>query len=230
MATDRESLIQRIKKLKAHAESAEKIGSLEEAKVFMAKVQELMIEHNLSMMEIDSAKEDEEVLKGFSYVEAVSYADGTYYNCRKMLIKVLAQYNFCQIVIDKQRKEFTVYGNGINVDNVVWMYWYMAIRMKSLALEAYREHRNENRFKFISDYMLGAVQGIREALEEERTKHNNVTALVLYNDKMVEKYMEQLGVTYVVKRSKVRTDFGIGAALGFQAGKNLQYQSRKLGK
>lgn len=226
----REAIIQRIKKLKLHAESAEKVGSLEEAKIFMAKVHQLMVEYNLSLMEIDSADIDDNALRNFSYVESVSYKDGTYYAYRKNLIKVLCKYNFCQVLLVKRFKEFSVYGNGINVDNVIWQYWYLAIRLKNLALEAYREFRTENRFRFISDFLLGAVQGIANALEEERSKNNSERALVVYNNKLVYRYMKELGVKFVVRKAHSRTDFGIGAALGFQAGKNLQINNRKIQK
>jgi hypothetical protein len=230
MAKDREQIIQRIKKLKAHAESAEKIGSLEEAKVFMTKVQELMIEHNLSMFEVDTAKEDEEVLKGFSYAEKISYKDGTYYKYRFNLIKILCRHNFCKVVYNTNSKYFTVYGNGVNVDNVVWQYWYLAIRLKNLALEVYRNFRHLNRFQFISDFLLCAVVGIDEVLTKQASEHNEVRAIALFNGKMVQKYMEQLGVTGLrTIKSKNRSEFGIGGALGYQAGKNLQTEGKKLG-
>ena len=67
---DRNQIIERIKKLKTHAESAKSLGSLEEAEAFMRKVSELMEEYNLTMMEIDQAEiKSGDPYKNWGYAE-----------------------------------------------------------------------------------------------------------------------------------------------------------------
>lgn len=226
----KEEIIQRIKKLKAHAESAEQIGSLEEAKIFMSKVNELMNEYNVSLFELDQAKTDDDVLKNFSYVEKVSYKDGTYYKYRFDLIKVISKHNFTKVIFNTEHKYFAVYGNAFNVDNTIWQYWYAAILLKNLALQEYRNFRHENRFRFISDYLLAAVKGLNFALKEQAQKNNKVTDLILYNNKLVEKYIEKLGVETVTFKSRNRQTVGIGSILGYEAGKKIDFTEKKLGK
>ena len=52
MAQD-EKLIDKLKKIKAHADSAEKIGNEEEAYAFAAMLQKLLAKHNLDMSQIE---------------------------------------------------------------------------------------------------------------------------------------------------------------------------------
>jgi len=53
------SIINKIQKLLAKAESAEEIGNLEEAAAFSAKVNELLMKHNLQMADLDTEEESE---------------------------------------------------------------------------------------------------------------------------------------------------------------------------
>ena len=50
---DREKIVDKIRKLKAHAESAETIGSEAEAQAFAAAMQRLMNEHTVTMTDIE---------------------------------------------------------------------------------------------------------------------------------------------------------------------------------
>lgn len=56
---DKSKIIDKLKKLINQAEGAQEIGSVEEAKKFAAKVQELLDKHNLSLTDIEIAAENE---------------------------------------------------------------------------------------------------------------------------------------------------------------------------
>jgi hypothetical protein len=76
MKYDKTQIIDRIKKLKAHAESAKAMGSLEEAETFMLKVTELMTEYNVSLFEVDSHQtQEKDKFKNWAYAEWISYDD-----------------------------------------------------------------------------------------------------------------------------------------------------------
>ena len=66
-----ENLIEKIQKLMAKAESAKNMGSTAEAEVFAAKVNEMLMKHNLSMMDVESYKTESPVMQcrgALSYV------------------------------------------------------------------------------------------------------------------------------------------------------------------
>ena len=69
-----ENLIEKIQKLMAKAESAKNMGSTAEAEVFAAKVNEMLMKHNLSMMDVESYKTESPVIES----EGVEYSKTKY--------------------------------------------------------------------------------------------------------------------------------------------------------
>ena len=67
------NIIDRISKLLNKANGAKEIGSIAEAEAFMKKVQELLLEHNLCMMEVE--KHSTEKNKGGAKVVEDDVAD-----------------------------------------------------------------------------------------------------------------------------------------------------------
>lgn len=57
--SDVETIIDKLRKLRAHAESAQKIGNEAEAQAFAAKVQELLSKYKLSMSQVEYEARDE---------------------------------------------------------------------------------------------------------------------------------------------------------------------------
>lgn len=225
-----EKIIQRIKKLKAHAESAKEIGSIEEAALFAAKMEELMVEYNITMMQVDHAKEfTKDEFAHWQYTEGISYKDSqANFGWRLNLVRVICKYNFCSHVINSGKKQFFVYGHADNVDTVVWLYNYLSIGLMRLAQSEWnrigKSTGYSSRVVFLKEFLYGAGYGIDSKLEEQRKanqKMNEYSSLILYNKNALVRY---IGNKFGSQLGKGRA-YGIkpkGHAFkdGYAAGKN----------
>lgn len=232
-------IINRIKKLKAHAESAKQIGSLEEAESFMTKVVELLQEYNISMMEVDSAKEQEQdPFKNWKYAEDISYEDKHQgWKWKLMLMGVITDFNFTGFTYREWSKTIRVYGNMENVDVTVWLYHYLEIGLFNLAEKKYQEELKIKRardkdeanyfsrreaYTFKRDFLLGAVDGFRAQLEEKQRKQAaNVTAVVVYNAKQLREFVKKTTPNLKKGRSLEVKNVGASYHAGYDAGKNF---------
>lgn len=98
MEAKQNAIISRIKKLMRHAESAKKLGSLEEAETFSAKVEELILEYNIELSQV-KLEENEGEFDKWMYSEKLSYKDNQAgQRWRMELIEVLTKHNFCSYI------------------------------------------------------------------------------------------------------------------------------------
>lgn len=206
---DRNQIIERIKKLKTHAESAKSLGSLEEAEAFMRKVSELMEEYNLTMMEIDQAEiKSGDPYKNWGYAESISYDDKHQgWQWKMMLMDVITKFNFTNFTYKSHSKTLKVYGNMENVDMTVWLYHYLEIGLYNLSVEKYKSRLEELRktdpeearifsrtmaYSYKKDFLLGAVEGFKMQLQAQRAAASTqVNSLVLYNNKMLSEFVRK---------------------------------------
>lgn len=228
--SERDKIIQRIKKLKAHAESAAQLGSLEEAKAFTEKLEELMIEYNLSMTDVDSAKEaTKDEFHNWVYTESISYHESaTDYRWRLQLVRVLCKYNFCSFTFNKPNRTFKLYGNADNIDTIVWLYHYLTIGLLRLAQSEFRKkdkiyQKQYGKYQFLKDFLYGAADGIDSKLDEQRRQHaqaNSLNALVKVNNDALIRFQKQRIPN--VKSAKIQ-EIKIGPEYfnGLKAGKNF---------
>lgn len=230
---EKEKIIQRIKNLMNHAESAKQIGSLKEAEVFAAKATELLIQYNLTQFDIDSAKaQDGNEFKEWGYSEEVSYAENSSGNrWKRNLMDIITRHNFCSYTYKPNRKVMQVYGKMQNVDVTVWMYNFLSIGLLRLAKETRANSPlkdNYCRHTYLKDFLLGAVKGIRLQLEIQRSKfqyaNNKMNQLAVYNSKALDRFLEQTDPD--VKLVKDKPIFvGAGYTEGYKAG--LEYNITK---
>lgn len=108
-----EKLLDKLQKLKRHAESAKAIGSEAEAQAFAEKIQNLLLEHDLSMSDIE-----------FERMEAEEPIERNLVNFRQYDVKVkkircawmerlasmVARANFCRIIVISGTSNFYLVG------------------------------------------------------------------------------------------------------------------------
>lgn len=137
---EKDILIQRIKKLLKHAESAKAIGSLKEAEMFMSKAIELMTKHNIERFTVESVEEKTgDEFRNYAYSERLSFADKHQgWQWKMRLLNVITDFNFTSYTFNTNSKTFTVYGNMENADITVWLYNFMSIALYNLAHDAYK--------------------------------------------------------------------------------------------
>lgn len=192
--TEREKIIQRIKKLKEHAINGR---TVEEAESFTLKIQELMLEYNISMMEVDNASDQTQTadFKNWIYTEKISYRDTVAGSAwLHNLIKILTRLNFCDCVFTPEERAVRIWGHAENIDTIVYLFNHIGIVFFKIATEHYKQHNPEGLGKraYLREFLMGAVQGLGDKLYQQRNAqqqaNNKVTALVKVNRDALQRY------------------------------------------
>lgn len=233
---NRDLIISRIKKLLKHAESAKSIGSLAEAEAFSAKAQQLLMEYNISMMDVNKAADkDEDQFANWQYGETIPYSDLSGNRWKLDLIRVITRYNLCSFTYNDRAKTFRVYGHVVNVDTVVWLFHFMSTALLRLSKDSYcalnkMEREGTTRRRYIQSFLLGAVSGIDAKLreqKEEQKRNAKMYEVIVYNAKALDTYAHTKIPGLVFRqREKRRLDVDYrGYEKGKEAGRNLKVNS-----
>lgn len=229
-ATPINVILARIKKLMRHSKSARELGSLEEAEAFAAKVVELSQQYNIELSTIKVDEEDKDEFSKYMYGEYVNYSCNQAGNRWRLdLVGVITESNFCSYLFNSHHRRFRVYGRMENVDVSIWMYNFLSTGLMRLAQEAHTQRSAEdkivygsNRYSFLKDWLLGAVEGIRYKLEQEKKRKENVdqiNGLVLYNKEQLSRFLKETNPNVKAKVFKT-IHVGSAYAKGYEAGKN----------
>lgn len=227
--TNLDNIIQRIKGLMRHADSAKEMGSLAEAETFTNKVNELLMQYNLEMAQVvATADKQNDQFKNWMYSEDISYKDNqSGQRWRLGLVKVLCNHNLCSYTWNSYRKTFTVYGHMQNVDTVVWLYNYLSIGLLRLAQENHvalpaKTKLLYNRYAFLKDFLMGAIVGIEEKLEAQTlasAQANQIQGLMVINKAALGEYLKKTDPTVRTVKQKM-IYVGSGYNDGVEAGRN----------
>jgi len=224
-----ENILERIQKLIALQEDAERQGSLAEAANAAAKVQDLLLKHNLDMAEVNGHKKVDVILKKLSCKEMG-------WNKRQgrwvpSLFNGICEFNFCNLVMapgwDNEEIKLNLMGEPENVEVVEYMGYTLVQQLLKLEGAAWRSYRGpDKRGTFRRGYFQGAVLGVTSKLREQRNKamedNTGVSALVHVQSEKVEKFQEQ-EFPHLKKTRGTRTKAGEAAKqMGFQDGRNAQ--------
>lgn len=164
------SLKEKIRKLIALQEGAQKIGSIEEAANAAEKIRALLMKHNLDLYSIQKEGHEEETeMQTFDTGELSVKTEGDWIN---MLTRVIAEFHLCEAIgTGKARSWIYVIGKPSNVEIVWYTVEQLANRIRPMAREAFKTYKGlEKRNTFIRGYLMGAVWGIRKQLAEKAAK------------------------------------------------------------
>lgn len=114
-----------IKKLLAHAASAESLGSVEEAAAFAAKANKLLLEHKLEMtdLEVEAQDKDDKVHREyFDPSDALRWVGkGRRVAWLEGLVSGIARANFCRIAVISGSKKVALIGRPSDVAIVKYL-------------------------------------------------------------------------------------------------------------
>lgn len=216
-----ERIISKLRKLIAHQESAEAIGSLAEAEAFSAKIQQLLIDHKLEAAQIGPMDDhdDEPVTEG---------AVGNYLDLRlkrrriwwmEELAGLVARAHFCELLVAAGTS--TVWFVGTASDRAITEYTYVSLCKAAIEIcdrefkLARREGAETRAFRrsFFDGFTYGIGQTLRKLRREADATES--TALVLQrSDAAVQKYLDD---KFKGKRGSTIADIGQHSS-GFNLG------------
>jgi hypothetical protein len=186
-----EQIIRRIKKLKAHAESAKELGSVSEASAFAAKVSDLLAEHHLSASDIDfAAYESEDITE-----EAIRSSDFGVGGERKATIwvvrltNVIARGHGCYVYYFPGSPKIMVVGRESDRRVTMYLVETLVSKLDMISKEALKDAKQSGDFLpryWRKSWLDGAISGIDTQLKKaakarEVENAGNATALVRLN-------------------------------------------------
>lgn len=142
MAGDREKILDKLKKLQAHADSAAKIGSEAEAQAFAAMVQKMIAQHNIDKAELTAEdREAEDIANPIEQVRVVGI------RVRKVrvawleaLASAVAYAHFCEIGITRHSSQVWFIGRRTQAEMGAKVYVQLAEAAEAIADKEYVKH------------------------------------------------------------------------------------------
>lgn len=204
-----DAIIEKCRKLMAHAESAKQMGSLEEAEAFASKMYELLERHQLGFDAVANAepaeKLDEEIHEEWSNYAAMAGLSGRQrVSWVERLVSRLAIAHRCRIVVSSGSGSIGIVGAPADREVVSYMAEMLLPKLRKIAAREYREAK-KNSFRglpsgWTTSWLCGAAEGIyqqlmakQRALHEEAEQSGQGTALIRLDNRKeaVAKYLNQ---------------------------------------
>jgi hypothetical protein len=236
-----EKILNKIKKLSKSQESFEKLGSIEEANVFAAKIQDLLLQYNLSLGDVPLEERGKDVIEerlehtinsvgGFVFME---------------IMRTIAKHNFCRVYKHwdiKSKQRLIIIGSKENVDVCKYILSSIMPTFKKVGTETFNRIKSQGYNKgldtFLRSYYTGCGKGLDAKLTEEKkvsiAKNSEVSGLMVINDQVLVNYVAENWGKVVKTNKKIKLDsaFAIGLSTGrnIQINKGLNNQSKPISR
>jgi len=229
LAMTQDNILTTIQNLFAMAEH--ETSNENEAAVALQKAQDLLLKHNLSRANIDTAPGIRPVNDAVGKVEVNAVTGWTW---RKTLLHVIARNNLCKVIGDNGAKTAHLFGRQDNVRSVLEMYYWVGDQLQKMAPAAFRMYKadggRETARTFNAGFFQGACRTIDDRLEKplEDFKAGSGRSVVLASDTSLK---DAVGRVFPHTRtSRSTTRMGDGYVRGKAAGNNVRFgQAAQLG-
>lgn len=222
-----DKLIDKIRKLITKQKSAEEIGSLAEAAIFAAKIQDLLTKYNLEIADIGDAQEKPKMGKAVFSDIKTRKNEGEW---EPLLYSVLAKFNYCMLITHSSGSIInfvSLIGTKDNIEIVKFLGDQLQAKIRILEKMDWQEHgrdTSEKRNTFRRGYFLGAISGIEKQLRDQRDAQMaaqcKVTSLVVQTDKDLKEAVSKLFGSLSTKKAG-KSSSSVGKVLGKQRGEGI---------
>lgn len=216
-----QEIIERLQKLFAFKEGAERIGSLHEAENAAIRIQEILVKYNITEADARNQKEKSDVMhKIYKLGQRWKKNEGEWIT---QLFIALCQYNFCQVIRfqhrHKQFENLMLIGKEFNIDVIIYAADQFIDRLRPMSKAAWENYNGfDKKNRYIRSYFLGAVVGIRDKLQKEwqelQKQNPNAKAIILSNEEALNHYVNDN-----VGKTKEKRFRGSDSYDGFQKGR-----------
>ncbi len=184
-----------------------------EAAAAMAKAQDLLAKYNLSMEDLGTPENEEDKVIRFGYSILGRF------NWRRYLVSIVAETNFCKVLLSNHRDILYIVGRPVNAEAVKLIVDFILPQVEKMGHTATVRYRpgvdgNESKMRYRNSWMWGCIQRVGQRLKAPTT---DVTSLVL--DRMREVDENLTGIK-THKTQKLKSARGLED--GSTAGENVQ--------
>jgi len=208
---DVDKIIDKLRKIKAHAESAAKIGSEAEAEAFAAMLQQLLLKHKIEMTDLELEAEEADEPVG---TKPINWEDVKVRKNRiawiEQLAAIVAKAYFCQIIVHARTSVITLVGRKGDVAVAEFMIVTLTRLAEKLAKKEFGKLYRQDRYAahgFKDSFLKSFVRRIHERLELERrgAESKSSTALVRINraDAAVQAFLDEARRAGHTKRASI---------------------------
>lgn len=220
-------IVEKLKKLMRLQQSAQKIGSEGEANAAAAAISRLLMQYNLSLLDIDP-EERKETLQ-IQRTGCISFKD-TYGVWKRLLMNVLCEFNYCKTFLISGQTNMIVVGTEANTSTVIYLYDMLRSIFRKLAPVRYEEFTEGKRGaartekykrKYITSYLTGCVYGLRAKLELEAVANEvQDKTLVVCHNQLISDYMRNYSLVERKASKTKNKDIAEAYYSGYRDGKN----------
>lgn len=226
-------IVEKLKKLMRLQQSAQKIGSEGEANAAAAAISRLLMQYNLSLMDIDP-EERKETLQ-IQRTGCISFKD-TYGVWKRLLMNVLCEFNYCKTFLISGQTNMIVVGTEANTSTVIYLYDMLRSIFRKLAPVRYEEFTEGKRGaartekykrKYITSYLTGCVYGLRAKLELEAVANEvQDKTLVVCHNQLINNYMSNYSLVERKASKTKKKDIAEAYYSGYRDGKNTSIKKQ----
>jgi len=194
MTESQDAILEKIRKLHEHAQSAQEIGSEEEAKAFAAKVQELLTAYKLSMSDVHRAAtvDDEMGITYFTWEQCHLAPRRMRIPWSELLANLIGRTYYCKFIIAGYGGYIGSYvGTKTDREIAIYMFCFIAEFIEKLSYREYKRYYNDLRdsggdmseaTNYRSGYITGFITRLGERFDEEvSTSSKDAAALSKVN-------------------------------------------------
>lgn len=239
-----EKLLDRIRKLHAHAESAKNLKNEAEAAAFAAKVQELLTQHKLDMSQLEFDQQDKDEPIGQTYIETSPTGHKkSRIAWREQLASAVAKAHYCRILVIPGSSKVLLVGRPVDRQIAEYIITTLSGLAEVMADAAYVKYFYAKKAVgqvheargYRPAWLIGFVNTIRRRYAEEMVKaqaaaQSNGMSLIRLDQEQakVEAYKDQIGrPVHGVRGSSSSNQAGFRH--GAQAGEKVDIRRTGLG-
>lgn len=193
---EKTTILDKIAKLLNKAESAQKMGSLAEAEAFSAKANELLLLHNLERSDI---KTEGDKFREWLFSDYIKVKTKTNFKFYKNLIAVICLHNLCGSTYAPYENAFRVYGEGANVQLVIWLYNFLSTAIMRICNTEWKRMVTNGmdkryRSRFYKSFLFGCAMGINQKLKQSQESsylYDKIQALIKVNEADLNIFVKQ---------------------------------------
>lgn len=225
-----ETIKKKLQKLRALYESAKNVNSEGEAAACAAAIQRILTQYNLTMEEVGCENNEQAGVEEMR-IEGDIHNIGGFWSFH--LMACIAEFNYCRCFMSgNHRDKLVLFGRRENIDTVVWLNNLLSERFVKFSSNRWLQFKHSEegvynkmtRGRFRRAYLMGAVRGLREKLEEEKRKNEpdvavKINSLVLRRNTEIDEFIRRYQVG---NRSTSRSLAKNAEEIGRVDGRNTQ--------
>lgn len=221
-------IIEKIKKLMAHAESAKAMGSIAEAEAFASKVQKLLNEYNLSKSDLTEDEAFAEIVHDDMPAKVPGIGGRSSYD----VMAVIAKFNWCKAYTmgSASNNKMIIVGSPENIGVCRYIHSVVMNAFLNVGKEKYKEYAKSTispvgKDTFMRTFLKGCADGLHlkfKAEREEFEKSNqNSTAIIRTNEVVITDYVSRNWGGSGTGRRTNYSNAGGAYSSGKETGKNV---------